>query len=251
MGRESCRLKKPAKELKIKIISVLDLSTILCFQIPEDTVKNSRFSYIEKGEPVSLEQLGKSKSSLESGYQTYIESCIAGLLKVLNWNAGFLQTVLSQMIVLVLSLLCANNNSQRLSRQFPAAPVQGHSWLAYSTMVACWLVKSNLRSFTISWEFLVHVFKALRIHCCMQQKTLFREIVFLKENCEIYLYIASISLQEAKDKFKGWVSQPWYDSSVEISYKKVKDGYPLRLWRCVVEVNASPDDVIRRILYER
>ncbi|XP_078369668.1 stAR-related lipid transfer protein 13-like isoform X8 [Oculina patagonica] len=107
------------------------------FSIPEDTVKNSRFSYIEKGEPVSLEQLGKSKSSPENGYQTYIESCIAGLLK------------------------------------------------------------------------------------------------------------------EAKDKFKGWVSQPWYDSSVEISYKKVKDGYPLRLWRCVVEVNASPDDVIRRILYER
>ncbi|KAJ7356191.1 Dynein light chain Tctex-type [Desmophyllum pertusum] len=107
------------------------------FSIPEDTVKNSRFSYIEKGEPVSLDQLGKSKSSPQSGYQTYIESCIAGLLK------------------------------------------------------------------------------------------------------------------EAKDKFKGWVSQPWYDGSVEISYKKVKDGYPLRLWRCVVEVNASPDDVIRRILYER
>lgn len=57
--------------------------------------------------------------------------------------------------------------------------------------------------------------------------------------------------QEAKDKFKGWVSHPWYDSSVEISYKKVKDGYPLRLWRCVVEVNAKPEDIIRRILYER
>lgn len=51
-------------------------------QIPEDTVKNSRFSYIEQGEPVSLEKLGKSKSSPESDYQTYIESCIAGLLKV-------------------------------------------------------------------------------------------------------------------------------------------------------------------------
>ena len=51
-------------------------------QIPEDTVKNSRFSYIEQGEPVCLEKLGKSKSSPESDYQTYIESCIAGLLKV-------------------------------------------------------------------------------------------------------------------------------------------------------------------------
>lgn len=107
------------------------------FSIPEDTVKNSRFSYIEQGEPVPLDQLGKSKSCSDSGYQSYIESCIAGLLK------------------------------------------------------------------------------------------------------------------EAKDKFKGWVSQPWYDSSVEISYKKVKDGYPLRLWRCTVEVDAKPEDVIRRILYER
>ena len=51
-------------------------------QIPEDTVKNSRFSYIEQGEPVSLDQLGKSKTSPDSGYQSYIQSCIAGLLKV-------------------------------------------------------------------------------------------------------------------------------------------------------------------------
>ncbi|XP_015765354.1 PREDICTED: stAR-related lipid transfer protein 13-like isoform X1 [Acropora digitifera] len=107
------------------------------FSIPEDTVKNSRFSYIEQGEPVSLEQLGKSKSCPESGYQSYIQSCIAGLFK------------------------------------------------------------------------------------------------------------------EAKDKYKGWLSQPWYDNSVEISCKKVKDGYPLRLWRCTVEVNAKPEDVVRRILYER
>lgn len=122
-----------AHECLAKMITEVDK----LFSIPEDTVKNSRFSYIEQGEPVSLEKLGKSKSSPESDYQTYIESCIAGLLK------------------------------------------------------------------------------------------------------------------EAKDKFKGWVSHPWYDSSVEISYKKVKDGYPLRLWRCVVEVNAKPEDIIRRILYER
>lgn len=79
---------------------------------------------------------------------------------------------------------------------------------------------------------------------------MFKGIIFLKEEY-ISVIIPFSSLQEAKDKFKGWVSYPWYDSSVEISYKKVKDGYPLRLWRCVVEVNATPDDVIRRILYER
>lgn len=35
---------------------------------------------------MSLEQLGKSKSSPDSGYQSYIESCIAGLLKVREAN---------------------------------------------------------------------------------------------------------------------------------------------------------------------
>ncbi len=38
---------------------------------------------------------------------------------------------------------------------------------------------------------------------------------------------------------------------VEISYKKVNDGYPIRLWRAVVEVNASPKDVLKRIIKER
>ena len=79
-----------------------------------------------------------------------------------------------------------------------------------------------------------------------------RKLFFCLQRNNIFINrYRSLYLQEAKDKFKGWVSQPWYDSSVEISYKKVKDGYPLRLWRCVVEVNASPEDIVRRILYER
>ena len=64
------------------IIFKLLISVSPFCQIPEDTVKNSRFSYIEQGEPVSLDQLGKSKTSPDSGYQSYIQSCIAGLLKV-------------------------------------------------------------------------------------------------------------------------------------------------------------------------
>ena len=63
-------------------VLILFISFLFQYQIPEDTVKNSRFSYIEQGEPVSLEQLGKSKSCPESGYQSYIQSCIAGLFKV-------------------------------------------------------------------------------------------------------------------------------------------------------------------------
>ncbi|XP_032223242.2 rho GTPase-activating protein 7 isoform X3 [Nematostella vectensis] len=107
------------------------------FLVPEDTMMKSRFSYIEQSEPVTLEQLGRSKSNPLDDYRTYIESCINGILK------------------------------------------------------------------------------------------------------------------EAREKFKGWVNHSWHESSVEVSYKKVRDGCPLRLWRGVIEIDASPEDVLKRIVDER
>jgi len=39
--------------------------------------------------------------------------------------------------------------------------------------------------------------------------------------------------------------------NVDISYKKVGDGHPLRLWRVCTEVEAPPTEVLTRILWER
>ncbi|XP_031563482.1 rho GTPase-activating protein 7-like isoform X2 [Actinia tenebrosa] len=107
------------------------------FTVPEDTLMKSRFSFIEQSQPAPLEKLGKNKANPSDDYNTYIESCITGLLK------------------------------------------------------------------------------------------------------------------EAKDKFKGWVSHPWHENQVEVSYKKIRDGCPLRLWRGVVDVDAPPQHVLRRITEER
>ena len=38
---------------------------------------------------------------------------------------------------------------------------------------------------------------------------------------------------------------------MEISYKIVKDGYPIRLWKAIVDINAPPVDVLRRFVKER
>ncbi|XP_030632143.1 stAR-related lipid transfer protein 13 isoform X3 [Chanos chanos] len=57
-------------------------------------------------------------------------------------------------------------------------------------------------------------------------------------------------LKEARDKAKGWVSCPSADNT-ELSYKKVGDGNPLRLWRVSVEVEAPPSVVLNRVLRER
>jgi len=51
---------------------------------------------------------------------------------------------------------------------------------------------------------------------------------------------------------RGWVTvnNP-ADSSVEMAYKKVGDGHPLRLWRVSTEVEAPPNELLHRVLRER
>ncbi|KAJ8410944.1 hypothetical protein AAFF_G00179790 [Aldrovandia affinis] len=57
-------------------------------------------------------------------------------------------------------------------------------------------------------------------------------------------------LREAKDKFRGYDSCSTPEHA-ELAYKKVHDGSPLRLWKVTVEVPASPEEVLTRVLRER
>lgn len=58
-------------------------------------------------------------------------------------------------------------------------------------------------------------------------------------------------LKEARDKSRGWVHMNCADSSVEVLYRKVGDGHPLRLWRATTEVEAPPSELLNRIIRER
>ncbi|XP_019744938.1 rho GTPase-activating protein 7 isoform X1 [Hippocampus comes] len=57
-------------------------------------------------------------------------------------------------------------------------------------------------------------------------------------------------LKEAKDKFKGYDSFSTPEQA-ELAYRKVHDGFPLRLWKVTVEVPAAPEEVLTRILREQ
>ncbi|GFG38288.1 hypothetical protein Cfor_08928, partial [Coptotermes formosanus] len=68
-----------------------------------------------------------------------------------------------------------------------------------------------------------------------------------------YLYACtSALLKEAREKSRGWVNMPCTtDQQVEMAYKKVGDGHPLRLWRVSTEVEAPPQELLQRVLRER
>ncbi|XP_046852869.1 rho GTPase-activating protein 7-like isoform X2 [Xenia sp. Carnegie-2017] len=110
------------------------------FAIPQDTMMKCKFSYIEQGEPVDVEELGKVDGCTDEDYHSYLETCIASILK------------------------------------------------------------------------------------------------------------------ESRLKFKNWVSHTCPEtnlSSIDISYKKVRDGYPLRLWKATAEIHAEPEAVMKRIVHDR
>ncbi|XP_050447071.1 uncharacterized protein LOC126849353 isoform X2 [Cataglyphis hispanica] len=75
----------------------------------------------------------------------------------------------------------------------------------------------------------------------------------LKQDWRGYLYACTTALlKEAREKSRGWVTvnNP-ADNTVEMAYKKVGDGHPLRLWRVSTEVEAPPNELLHRVLRER
>ena len=57
-------------------------------------------------------------------------------------------------------------------------------------------------------------------------------------------------LKESMEKFKGWV-HVGSEQGIDVAYKKVGDGHPLRLWKCCVDVEAPPAEVLHRVMSER
>ncbi|XP_074541786.1 rho GTPase-activating protein 7 isoform X2 [Halichoeres trimaculatus] len=57
-------------------------------------------------------------------------------------------------------------------------------------------------------------------------------------------------LKEAKDKFKGYDSCSTPEHA-ELACRKVHDGFPLRLWKVTIELPASPEEVLTRVLREQ
>lgn len=67
-----------------------------------------------------------------------------------------------------------------------------------------------------------------------------------------YLDECQAALQkEAREKSRGWVAVAGHNPKVEIAYKKVADGHPLRLWKVCADIEAPPSEVLLRLLRER
>ncbi|XP_030369444.1 uncharacterized protein LOC115620377 isoform X2 [Scaptodrosophila lebanonensis] len=76
---------------------------------------------------------------------------------------------------------------------------------------------------------------------------------FQFHNWRGYLYeCTSATIKEGREKTRGWFTITCLtDSNVDIAYKKVGDGHPLRLWRCSTEIEGPPREVLDYIIKQR
>ncbi|KAF2364109.1 START domain [Trinorchestia longiramus] len=58
-------------------------------------------------------------------------------------------------------------------------------------------------------------------------------------------------IKEVKEKNRAYVSLSSPDPDVEVIYRKVGDGHPLRLWKVTTDVEAPPAELLNRVLQER
>ena len=62
--------------------------------------------------------------------------------------------------------------------------------------------------------------------------------------------IVEIVRESCHTKLKGWMSLGKTNSS-ELAFKKLDDGHPLSLWKCSIEIEAPPVEILNRLLNER
>ena len=62
--------------------------------------------------------------------------------------------------------------------------------------------------------------------------------------------IVEVMRESCHTKVKGWTSFGISDD-LELAFKKLDDGHPLRLWKCSVDVEAPPIEILNRLLNER
>jgi hypothetical protein len=80
------------------------------------------------------------------------------------------------------------------------------------------------------------------------------KIVKTKSNTSYQTFINRCIIEVMREsrsiKLKGWTSFG-KNNQLELAFKKLDDGHPLGLWKCSIEIEAPPIEILNRLLNER
>jgi hypothetical protein len=228
----------------MEILSFMIDNVRLLFLVPDELHQACHFSYIEIGEPCTLEELARRVSET-----TTINTTVTPVLNKYRRcsSSNLVGKRTAQQRATEIGTISASDSIGSLSSSPSASSScenmllndnlnSNHSQLSPTTLKSF----SSSRSFNDDTNTSLHSLSSLTT--TNTKNSSYQGFI---DRC-----IVEVMRESCYNKLKGWTSFG-INNDLELAFKKLDDGHPLGLWKSSVEIEAPPIEILNRLLNER
>jgi hypothetical protein len=227
----------------MEILSFLIDHVRLLFLVPDELHQACHFSYIEIGEPCTLEELARRVSETTTAGTSTTISALNKYRRCSSSNLVGKRT--AQQRATEIGTISASDSIGSLSSS-PSA----------SSSCENMLLNDNLNSQTSPTT--LKSFSSSRLFDTDEKNSssysLSTASTINPKNSSYQGFIdrciVEVMRESCYNKLKGWTSFG-INNELELAFKKLDDGHPLGLWKCSAEIEAPPIEILNRLLNER
>ncbi|CAF1507560.1 unnamed protein product, partial [Adineta ricciae] len=214
------------------------------FLVPDELHQACHFSYIEIGEPCTLEELARrvSETTTTSAVTTTTTPLLNKYRRCSSSNLVGKRT--AQQRATEIGTISASDSIGSLSSS-PSASSSCENILLNDNLTTS---KSSTTPTTMK------SFSSSRL--CTDDMTSALQLLStppsIKNSYQGFIdrCIVEVMRESCYNKIKGWTSFG-INNDLELAFKKLDDGHPLGLWKCSAEIEAPPIEILNRLLNER
>jgi hypothetical protein len=229
----------------MEILSFLIDHVRLLFLVPDELHQACHFSYIEIGEPCTLEELARRVSETTTINTTTTTPMLNKYRRCSSSNLVGKRT--AQQRATEIGTISASDSIGSLSSS-PSASSSCENMLLNDSLKSnlCQRSPTTMKSFSSSRLFNDDTntsFHSLSSSISINTKN--SSYQGFIDRC-----IVEVMRESCYNKLKGWTSFG-INNNLELAFKKLDDGHPLGLWKSSVEIEAPPIEILNRLLNER
>jgi hypothetical protein len=228
----------------MEILSFMIDHVRLLFLVSDELHQACHFSYIEIGEPCTLEELARRVS--ETTTNTTTTPVLNKYRRCSSSNIVGKRT--AQQRATEIGTISASDSIGSLSSS-PSASSSCENMLLNDNLNSNHSKTSptTIKSFSSSRSFNDDTNTSLHSLSSLTTTTNIKNSSYqgFIDRC-----IVEVMRESCYNKLKGWTSFG-INNELELAFKKLDDGHPLGLWKSSVEIEAPPIEILNRLLNER
>jgi hypothetical protein len=227
----------------MEILSFLIDHVRVLFLVPDELHQACHFSYIEIGEPCTLDELARRVSETASINTTTTTPLLNKYRRCSSSNLVGKRT--AQQRATEIGTISASDSIGSLSSSASASSSCENMLLNDSLKSNhCKRSAGTVKSFSSSRLFNDDT-SLHSLSSSSSTNTKGSSYQSFIDRC-----IVEVMRESCYNKIKGWTSFG-INNDLELAFKKLDDGHPLGLWKSSVEIEAPPIEILNRLLNER